>query len=56
METTSSSSDNVSFEELENRVPEMLTVLKNDKALSDMILDMVTEMVIEKDRLLNIKA
>ena len=30
-----------SYEQLEARVPEILTILKNDKALSDMILDMI---------------
>ena len=38
---SSSSTDNVSYEQLENRVPEILTVLEKDKALSDMILDMI---------------
>ena len=36
-----SSSNNTSYNKLENLVPEILTILKNDKALSDMILDMI---------------
>ena len=30
-----------SYRQLENMVPEIMAVLKNDKALSDMILDMI---------------
>ena len=30
-----------SYDELEKRLPEILNVLKKDKALSDMILDMI---------------
>ena len=35
------STDNVSFSELKNRVPEIMLVLEKDNALSDMILDMI---------------
>ena len=41
---TSSSIDNVSYDQLQNRVPEILAVLKKDKALSNMILDMVNNL------------
>ena len=32
-----------SYNQLEKRFPEVLNVLKNDKALSDMILDMINK-------------
>ena len=41
MSSCGPSTGNVSYSELENRVPEIMTVLKKDKALSDMILDMI---------------
>ena len=38
---SSSSTDNIYYRELENRVPDILAVLKRDKALSNMMLDMI---------------
>jgi hypothetical protein len=40
-----------SFEELSNRVPEILNVMKHDTALSNMILDMINNRVSSLDDL-----
>lgn len=37
----SSSSENVFYDELQTRIPEILLILKNDKALANMMLDMI---------------
>ena len=43
--------NNVSYKELEARIPEILKVLKNDKALSDMIFDMISISFYERSSL-----